>query len=204
MTEQEKINEINRFLNKYVELIDSKEIGYIDEHNTVRFLNRRRDTYTTISITELPYTPNVQDAINKRFGCPKLYNNTTAYYCYYHAIPYDYRYLYMSPCSRFRYDYYSTCGIQAYKDKETSHDALPVTSFDDFNGLFAPAIEQFQFNKTRKTNFLNLLDELNIIKGEQPNLFIILNHASNPVDGFFIMLLQYSDRLYLFRATDNS
>lgn len=204
MKEQEKVNEINCFLKKYVELIDSREINYVDEYNTIHFLNRRRDTYTTMSITELPYNPNVQDAINKKFGFPRLYDHTTDYYCYYHAIPYDYRYLYMNPSNGLRCDYYSICGIQAYKNREIGHEALSVTNFDDFNGLFAPAIEQFQFNKTRKMDFLNLLDELNKIKNEQPNLFIILNHDSNPVEGFFIMLLQYSDKLYLFRVRDNS
>lgn len=203
MTEQKKINEINDFLKKYAELINGREIAYIDEYNIIHFQNRHRYTYTKMSIIELPYTKNVQDAIDTRLGSPRLYDDATDYYCYYHAIPYDYKYLSINP-SESRSDYYLSCGIYYYKSRETSHNALPVTSFDDFNGLFAPAIEQFQFNKARKKDFLNLLDELNNIKNEQPNLFIILNHASNPIEGFFIMLLQYSDKIYLFRVTDNS
>lgn len=101
-------------------------------------------------------------------------------------------------------DYYHSCGIADIKNDTTTHEAIPVTHFDDFNGLFAPAIEQFKFNQSRKDSFLSLLEGLNQIKQEKPHLYIILNHTTTPIEGYFLMLLEYSDVLYLFRATDNS
>lgn len=204
MTEKEKINQINQFLEEYNDYINSREIIGISIANDVILANKRRITYSRMELDEIEKKDSVQESIDSFFHKPTLMGNG-GFFNYFHAIPYDLKYLYANPDewdTNFL-DYYHSCGIADIKNRTTLHDAIPVTHFDDFNGLFAPAIEQFKFNQTRKDCFMSLLEDLNQIKQEEPKLYIVLNHG-HPMEGYFLMLLEYSNTLYLFRATDNS
>ena len=202
MTEKEKIHQINDFLKEYNDCINNHNVLGVDNANQVILDNCRRTSHSIMLLEEIEYKNNVQEALESVFGKPILNED---FYHYLYAIPYDYKYLYNNPSDwKVNFlNYYPSCGIEKIKDSEGC-DIVAVTHFDDFNGLFAPAFEQFKFNQTRKEQFLTLLAELNQIKSEEPKLYMILNHQCCLVEGYFLMLLEYSNNLYLFKATDNA
>lgn len=205
MTEKQKIDEINEFLKEYNDYINSQEVIGVSDSNEVILDNKRRIQYSKMEMLEIEKKDTVQEAIDSFFHKPAFMGHGN-FYGYFHAIPYDYQYLYANPTEwEMDYlDYHHVCGVEDIKNHTTTHDVIPLTAFDDFNALFSPAIEQFEFNQDRKNRFMSLLEELSQIKKEKPRLYMILNHTPTPIDGYFIMLLEYSDALYLFRATDNS
>lgn len=201
MTENEQLLKINKWLKNYSDYIDSKRIKDIIDYENgdceLVFYDRRISGYTIMDIEELPYNKNISEAINLKFGKPCIPTDRFVFYSYCVAIPYSFDYLLKNPKGR-ELNSFAKYGIYGFKN-HMGCMKIPCSTFDDFNSLFAPAIEDFQFNSKRKEEFINLIEELNNIKNETPKIYMVLNHQTTPMNGFFIMLLEYIDKLYLLQ-----